>query len=115
MQAAPGIAVISSAVLMSDTADEVDWEWSGNNYRQSKPNVQTNYFGKGITANYDRSTSVFTKFEMTTGFHKYSIDWTAESLTWSIDGQAVRKLLRKDCDSADHQYPQTPSRFHLGV
>lgn len=115
MQAAPGIAVISSAVLMSDTADEVDWEWSGNNYRHSDPNVQTNYFGKGITANYDRSTSVFTKFEMTAGLHKYSIDWTAEGLTWSIDGQLVRTLLRKDCDNADHQYPQTPSRFHLGV
>ncbi|KAG8160784.1 hypothetical protein KVR01_009048 [Diaporthe batatas] len=115
MQAAPGIAIISSAVLMSDTADEIDWEWSGNNYRQSKPNVQTNYFGKGITANYDRSTSVFTEFEMTAGLHKYGIDWTAESLTWSIDGQVVRTLPRRDCDNADHQYPQTPSRFHLGV
>ncbi|POS72474.1 extracellular cell wall glucanase Crf1 [Diaporthe helianthi] len=92
MQAAPGIAVISSAVLLLDTADEIDWEWSGNNYRQAKPN-----------------------FEMTAGLHKYSIDWTAERLTWSIDGQLVRTLLRKDCDNADHQYPQTPSRFHLGV
>lgn len=115
MQAAPGEGVISSAVLMSDTADEVDWEWSGNNYKFGRPNVQTNYFGKGITANYDRSTTEYTDFEMTTGFHKYSIDWTADSLTWSIDDKAVRTLYRKDCDNGEHQYPQTPSRFHLGV
>lgn len=115
MQAAPGTAVISSAVLMSDTADEVDWEWSGNNYGQPTPNVQTNYFGKGITGSYDRSTSVSTNFEMTTELHKYSVDWTAESLTWSIDDEVVRTLFRKDCDNGEHQYPQTPSRFHLGV
>lgn len=115
MQAAPGEGVISSAVLMSDTADEVDWEWSGNNYKFGRPNVQTNYFGKGITANYDRSTTEHTEFEMTTGFHKYSIDWTADSLTWSIDDKVVRTLYRKDCDNGEHQYPQTPSRFHLGV
>ncbi|KAH8780277.1 concanavalin A-like lectin/glucanase domain-containing protein, partial [Diaporthe sp. PMI_573] len=115
MQSAPGTAVISSAVLMSDVADEVDWEWSGNSYRQQKPNVQTNYFGKGITGSYDRSTSVSTGFEMTRELHKYSIDWTPESLKWSIDDKVVRTLFRKDCDSGEHQYPQTPSRFHLGV
>jgi beta-glucanase (GH16 family) len=115
MQPTPGTAIISSAALMSNTADEVDWEWSGNNYGQQKPNVQTNYFGKGVTGSYDRSTSVFTEFEMTTGLHKYSIDWTAESLTWSIDDKVVRTLMREDCDDPEHQYPQTPSRLHLGV
>ncbi|KAL1875441.1 hypothetical protein Daus18300_003180 [Diaporthe australafricana] len=100
---------------MSDTADEVDWEWSGNNYAQKTPTVQTNYFGKGITGNYDRSKSVSPGFQMTTGLHNYSIDWTADSLTWSIDGKAVRTLFKKDCDNDQHQYPQTPSRFHLGV
>ncbi|KAI3395843.1 hypothetical protein diail_780, partial [Diaporthe ilicicola] len=115
LQAAPGAGVITSAVLMSDTADEVDWEWSGNNYAQSKPMVQTNYFGKGITGSYDRSTSVSPEFEMTSALHNYSIDWTADSLTWSIDGKAVRTLFKRECDSDQHQYPQTPSRFHLGV
>ncbi|KAL2282173.1 hypothetical protein FJTKL_11002 [Diaporthe vaccinii] len=115
MQAAPGAGVISSAVLMSDTADEVDWEWSGNNYALKKPTVQTNYFGKGITGSYDRSTFVTPDFEMTTGLHKYGIDWTAESLTWTIDDKVVRVLYKKDCDNGEHQYPQTPSRFHLGA
>lgn len=115
MQAAPGAGVISSAVLMSDTADEVDWEWSGNNYWQKTPNVQTNYFGKGITGSYDRSTSVSPGFEMTTGFYKYSIDWKADSLTWLINDKVVRTLYKKDCDNGEHQYPQTPSRFHLGA
>ncbi|KAJ0118626.1 extracellular cell wall glucanase crf1 allergen asp f9 [Diaporthe amygdali] len=115
LQAAPGAGVITSAVLMSDTADEVDWEWSGNDYAQKQPTVQTNYFGKGITGSYDRSTFVSPGFNMTTGLHTYGIDWSADSLTWSIDGKAVRTLYKKNCDNDQHQYPQTPSRFHLGV
>ncbi|CAJ2500838.1 Uu.00g036910.m01.CDS01 [Anthostomella pinea] len=56
MQTAPGIGVISSAVLMSDDLDEIDWEFSGNDFGQSTPTLQTNWFGKGITGIWDRGT-----------------------------------------------------------
>lgn len=32
MKVANGTGVISSAVLYSDDLDEIDWEWSGNNF-----------------------------------------------------------------------------------
>ncbi len=114
-QSAPGIGVITSAVLMSDTRDEIDWEWSGNDFNQSQPTVQTNYYGKGITGHWDRGTQPRVGPNMTQGCHTYTIDWTPDALTWSLDGVVLRTLLAKDCDSADHQYPQTPSRFHLGL
>src|SRR5579859_3940439 len=41
MQAAPGIGMISAAVLMSDDQDEIDWEFSGNNFRANIGCVQT--------------------------------------------------------------------------
>ncbi|CAJ2500839.1 Uu.00g036920.m01.CDS01 [Anthostomella pinea] len=52
---------------------------------------------------------------MTTSFHTFTLDWLPDSLTWSVDGTAIRTLYAKDGDSDAHQYPQTPSRFHLGV
>lgn len=45
-QVAPGTGIVSSAVLMSDDADEIDWEWSGNNFRDSAGKGQNNYYGK---------------------------------------------------------------------
>ncbi|KAF2443126.1 glycoside hydrolase family 16 protein [Karstenula rhodostoma CBS 690.94] len=33
MQATPGIGMIINLVSMSDDLDEIDWEWSGNNFR----------------------------------------------------------------------------------
>lgn len=117
LQTAPGVGVITSAVLLSDTADEIDIEFSGNNYDSTPtaPTFQTNYFGKGIAGNYDRSSSMSPGFDMTAGFHTYSLDWMTEKMTWSIDGKAVRTLPRADCDGGAHQYPQTPAQFHVGV
>lgn len=118
MQVSPGIAMISSAVLMSDDFDEIDWEMSGNDFNLAKqyPNgvVQNNYFSKGITGYYDRGQwQVCTRPQ--TQFHTYSFDWTPERLQWLIDGQVVRTFLAANADNKDHQYPQTPSKFQLGI
>ena len=47
-QVAPGTGIVSSAVLMSDDADEIDWEFSGNNFgvKDSDGLGQNNYYGK---------------------------------------------------------------------
>ncbi|KUI54522.1 putative glycosidase crf1 [Cytospora mali] len=115
LQTAPGVGVITAGVLYSDTLDEIDLEFSGNDYGAKMPTFETNYFGKGITGTYDRSTSVSPGFNTTTGFHTYSLDWTADKLTWSVDGTVVRTLLKANCDNNEHQYPQTPAQFHVGV
>lgn len=107
IKAAPGQGIVSSAVLLSDCLDEIDWEWLGGDDTQG----QTNYFGKGITTNYNRGA-----FENNPGnhdgFHTYSVDWTADAIIWSIDGTQVRTLTPGTADAG--QYPQTPMVIKVG-
>ena len=114
MQAATGIGIISSSVLMSDDQDEIDWEFSGNNFNAADTYVQTNYFGKGITGNYDRATYVSVSSPQTQ-FHSYALDWSAKELKWSIDGVVVRILANNNATSGPYQYPQSPMKLQLGL
>ncbi|KAH2522286.1 copper resistance protein [Aspergillus fumigatus] len=108
MKAAPGTGVVSSIVLESDDLDEVDWEVLGGDTTQ----VQTNYFGKGDTTTYDRGTYVPVATPQET-FHTYTIDWTKDAVTWSIDGAVVRTLTYNDAKGGT-RFPQTPMRLRLG-
>jgi beta-glucanase (GH16 family) len=72
--------MISGSVLISDALDEIDWEWSGNNFGTSTGIVQTNYYGEGIPGNYDRGTQPSVNSPQTT-FHTYTVDWTPTTLT----------------------------------
>lgn len=115
-QAMPGIGMISSSVLMSDDFDEIDWEWSGNNFGDtgSQGKVQTNYFGKGVIGSYDRSTFVDV-MEPAARFHTYSVDWTRDRIIWLVDDQIVRTFYARDADNGAHQFSQTPARLQLGI
>lgn len=107
--AAPGPGIITSIVLQSDCLDEIDWEWLGG----SPDEVQTNYFSKGDTSTYDRG-GVHAVSASTTTFHTYTIEWTTDALTWSIDGTAVRTLKYADAKGGK-EYPQTPMQVKLGT
>lgn len=107
MKAAPGVGVVSSLVLQSDDLDEVDLEWLG----ADDQHVQSNYYGKGNTQVYDRGANL-TNPGSQDGFHTYSVDWTADHITWSIDGQVLRTLTPQTADT--NQYPQTPMQMKIG-
>ncbi|KAI4266148.1 MAG: hypothetical protein LQ337_008882, partial [Flavoplaca oasis] len=109
-KAAPGVGIVSSMVLLSDDLDEIDWEFLGG----VTTNVQTNYFGKGYTGTYNRSTSPAVESPQTQ-FHTYALDWTTEALTWSIDGVVVRTLKAADADGNGDQYPQSPMKVSLSL
>ncbi|KAI1082967.1 concanavalin A-like lectin/glucanase domain-containing protein [Whalleya microplaca] len=108
LKAAPGAGIVSSFVLQSDCLDEIDWEWLGSD----APEVQSNYFGKGITASYNRG-----RFHQTAntqdGFITYVIDWTSDRVIWTVDGTVVRTLAVSDAEEG--QYPQTPMQVKFGV
>jgi len=107
MQVAPGAGLVSSAILQSDDLDEIDWEILG-----STPTVaQTNYFGKGLTTSYDRENDTAAANNPPT-FHTYTIDWNAERIIWSVDGNAERTLTAANADPG--QYPQTPMQIKIG-
>lgn len=106
-KAAPGAGIVSSAVLQSDTLDEIDWEWLG-----ADPNeVQSNYFGKGQTTDYNRG-AFHADAGSQTSFKKYTIDWTPSQIVWQIDGVTVRTL---EPANAKGQYPQTPMQVKMGA
>ena len=107
MKAAPGAGIVSSIVLQSADLDEIDWELLG----ASNDQVQTNYFGKGITTTYDRMVEV--NVDNTQGeWHTYSLEWTSEQITWAVDGTVLRTLTPADADPG--QYPQTPMQLRIG-
>ncbi|KAK5465441.1 hypothetical protein LTS15_002004 [Exophiala xenobiotica] len=114
VKVAPGMGIVTSAVMLSDDLDEIDWEWSGNNFAQSSGRVQTNWFGKGVPGNYDRGSQPAVNDPQDT-FHTYVFDWTPDALTWSVDGTNVYTTKNSLQTSGSYQYPQTPSRLHLGM
>lgn len=110
MRASAGQGTVSSFILESDDLDEIDWEWLGADDKQ----VQSNFFGKGNTSTYDRG-AFHPVTDPVGSFHIYSIDWTAESLKWLIDGVLVRTLNFGDAIAlGGKNYPQTPMRVKFG-
>ncbi|CAF9919794.1 MAG: hypothetical protein HETSPECPRED_004125 [Heterodermia speciosa] len=110
VKAAPGTGIISSMVLLSDDLDEVDWEFRGG----VTDSVQTNYFGKGYTGTYNRSTTEPVTSPQAT-FHTYALDWSPTALVWSIDGKIMRTLNAANADGNGSQYPQTPMKISLSL
>ncbi|KAH8689544.1 concanavalin A-like lectin/glucanase domain-containing protein [Talaromyces proteolyticus] len=108
LQAAPGTGIVSSAVMQSDTLDEIDWEFLGGD----SGTVQTNYFGHGDTSVYNREQT-FSTPDNQAGVHTYAVDWTADRIVWQIDGTTVRTLTPSNADSG--QYPQTPMMIKVGI
>ncbi|KAH6882090.1 concanavalin A-like lectin/glucanase domain-containing protein [Alternaria rosae] len=107
VQAAPGAGIVSSFVLQSDTLDEIDWEWLG----ADPDEVQSNYFGKGQTTDYNRG-AFHADPGSQSGFKKYTIEWTPEQIVWQINGETVRTL---EPANANNQYPQTPMQIKFGA
>ncbi|KAH6650846.1 concanavalin A-like lectin/glucanase domain-containing protein [Chaetomium tenue] len=107
MKAAPGAGIVSSLVLLSDTLDEIDMEWLGSDDSE----VQTNYFSKGQTTDYNRgqfNPAANNQAEFIT----YTIDWTTDRIVWYVGGTVVRTLT---FDEAAGQYPQTPMQVKFGA
>ena len=104
-QAAPGVGIVSSMVLISDDNDEIDIEWLGGDGTQ----VQSNYFSKGDTSTYDRG-AFHEIASPQTNFYTYAIDWTSERTIWYVNGAAVRTLT----NPGTGYYPQSPMKVRFG-
>ena len=51
-------------------------------------------------------------------YHTYEIDWTPESIKWSIDGEELRTVNKADTWNSTKNrfdYPQTPARVQLSL
>ncbi|KAF4224904.1 hypothetical protein CNMCM6457_008863 [Aspergillus fumigatiaffinis] len=109
-----GAGVVTGFILLSDTKDEVDYEFVGADLT----NVQTNYYFQGIL-DYNNGGNASVPGGDTFGtWHEYTIDWKPEAITWSVDG-VVKRTLKKESTynetSKQYMYPQTPSRMQLSL
>lgn len=109
VQAAPGAGIVTAASLLSDDLDEIDLEWVG----ADNANVQSNYFSKGITGNYDRG-AMHPVSNPLGSFHTYSVIWTSTSVQWLIDNNVVRTLTCAGL-SGSYACPQTPMQVKVGT
>ncbi|CAI0643722.1 unnamed protein product [Colletotrichum noveboracense] len=105
LQAAPGRGIVTSIVLQSDALDEIDWEFVG----ADQNHVQTNFYALGIN-DYTRAKYYEVDFNPMTTFHTYTLEWTRDSLIFSIDGKEYRTAT-----PAEGNYPQTPMQLKLGT
>lgn len=108
MKAAPGAGIVSSLVLESDCLDEIDNEWLG----AVEPEVQTNYFGKGLTGSYNRG-QFNPAPNSQSEFITYTVDWTSDRIVWTVGGTVVRTLNAHEAEP--NQYPQTPMQVKFGA
>jgi beta-glucanase (GH16 family) len=109
LKACKGTGLVSSFVLESDDLDEIDWEWLGYN----DSSVETNYFGKGYTGDYNRA-DYYTVADVQGTWHTYTVDWTSSYVKWSVDGNVLRTLNYADAVSSGNTFPQTPMRIKMG-
>jgi hypothetical protein len=109
LKVAPGRGIVSSMMWLSDTLDEVDWEFFGTNATAA----QSNYFGKG-EQDFHNALYFEANGDVHDDFHNYTTIWTQEKLEWWLDGNLVRTLLPKDAKGG-RNYPQTPMKLSMGI
>ncbi|KAK9470011.1 concanavalin A-like lectin/glucanase domain-containing protein [Dipodascopsis tothii] len=112
MKSSRGQGVVTAFVLLSDTQDEIDFEFLGYDLNMT----ETNYYSMGILDYYNEIDVNLT--DTFSNYHTYEYDWQEDSITWSIDGQVGRTLHKNDTynsTSGGYNFPQTPSRVELSI
>ncbi|KAI9773066.1 MAG: hypothetical protein M1840_008186 [Geoglossum simile] len=113
MKTGRGAGVVSAFILLSDVKDEIDFEFVGVDLE----NAQTNYYFQGIT-NYHNGQNISVSSDTFNDFHTYTIDWTPDSITWSVDGKVGRVKKKSETWNSTanrFDYPQTPARIQLSI
>ncbi|KAJ3073675.1 hypothetical protein HDU98_000948 [Podochytrium sp. JEL0797] len=126
-QSTIGGVVTYLTLINQESKDEIDFEWIGNERTQ----VWTNFFYRGrrerdpITLNEIWSRHIDMSSDNSVNAHDYKIDWTPESMTWSIDGTVVHVQHKNgtyelantgDMLPYDHfHYPDTPLTVNVGI
>ncbi|KAI5813632.1 concanavalin A-like lectin/glucanase domain-containing protein [Pyronema omphalodes] len=117
-----GNGVVTGFMLFGNTRDEIDWEWTGNVLGQA----QTNFYYQGLNNHNNSfrypdlqkpSSPDFKQINTFSEWHDYEIDWSPESIKWSLDGVVIREKKKSDTLQPDglYHYPQTPCRVQFSI
>lgn len=104
--------VVTAFITMSDSKDEIDWEWPGTTTTEA----QSNYFWQGFFPSPTNGETHGGLTDTYSNFHDYTIDWQPETLTWSIDGKVIRTVKKSDTiKNGMTLYPTTPARVQFSI
>jgi beta-glucanase (GH16 family) len=104
--------VVTAFITMSNIKDEIDWEFPGNTTTEA----QTNYFWQGVIAQPTHGEVEQGLTDTFSNYHDFTVDWKADSLTFLVDGKAVRTIKESDTVvNGVSQFPNTPSRIQLSI
>lgn len=107
LKAAKGQGIVSSFYLQSDDLDEIDIELIGGDVNE----FQSNWFSKGDTTTYNRGEFHGTSSSIVDNYHTYTIEYTQNFVSWSLDGNVVRTLKPDNGQG----FPSSPMYIMAGV
>jgi len=113
LKTSAGAGVVTAFILLSDTKDEIDFEFVGTDLLTA----QSNFYSLGIT-NYSNGKNLTIPSDSMQNYHLYEVDWSPDQLTWYIDGKVLRTLKKSDTwneTSNRYAYPQSPARVQLSL
>lgn len=99
--------------FMSDVKDEIDYEFVGKDLTTA----QTNIYWEALPY-YGNSGNISDITDTFADWHTYTVDWTPDQITWSVDGKTHRTKTRASTwndTSKLYNYPQTPARVQLSL
>ncbi|KAF2755242.1 hypothetical protein EJ05DRAFT_540693 [Pseudovirgaria hyperparasitica] len=114
MTTSQGRGVVTAFIMMSDVKDEIDFEFIGVDLGKA----QSNYYHQGVTVYTNSANLTVSNGNTVEQEHEYTIDWTPDQITWSIDGAEMRTVKKADTWNAtanSFYYPQTPARVMLSL
>ncbi|GJE90396.1 glycoside hydrolase family 16 protein [Phanerochaete sordida] len=111
--------VVTAAVMISDDIDhdEIDVEllggdpshWQSNIFMTSPHDQQPLWGVFGEIEDYTKRGTVDET-------HRYTVDWNANRIVWSVDETEMRTLRREDTRiNGTLHYPSHPARIQLGI
>lgn len=106
IRAAPGPGLVTGFFLHRDTPrQEIDIEFAGGDPRRMLVNVYFNPGDDGTAMDFGYRGSpcrIDLGFDATEDFHRYTIDWRPDRVTWLVDGRVVHERVSWDPTPIPH-------------
>ncbi|KAJ1926182.1 hypothetical protein IWQ60_004022 [Tieghemiomyces parasiticus] len=108
IKAGPTSGVVTAFIMQGNSPkDEIDLEWVGKDPHR----VQSMYFVNGERVPGDELPGYHDCSHAADMFHTYAIDFSPDSVSWSVDGNVVRTISR----SPGQPFPNQADLLRMGV
>lgn len=101
------LGVVSSFIIESDNGGKISFDITGKNRTIVHTNFQANR-QETLVNMIPRDI----KSDLTATWHVYQINWTPQSIIWSVDGNIVRTVTNNE---AGDDYPRSPSHLRFSI